>query len=109
MKKIFKSFVPWCVLISALEIYMHQIGQDSFSIILIGLNPLLGSITNSDILVAIMNSGTEIPCNTVAGSISIYWYIGSVITFILYGATIDLVRFKYYRANRGKNKKQSLF
>lgn len=94
MKKILKSFTFWCLLIGVFEIYMHQVGQDSFSIILMGFNPILSCISNSEAIVAIMNSGIQIPCNTVAGSISIYWYVGSLMTFILYGAIIDFIKVK---------------
>ncbi len=44
MKKIFKSFTLWFVIVAILEIYMHQIGQDSKSIVLIYLNPVLRTI-----------------------------------------------------------------
>ena len=47
MKKIMKSFTFWCLIISVIEIFMHQIGQDSKSIVLIGFNPLLNMIADS--------------------------------------------------------------
>lgn len=94
MKKILKSFTFWCVLIAIFEIYMHQSGQDSYSLILIALNPILYWMCESKPIQLIMNSGIEIPCNTVAGSISVYWYIGSLITFMLYGGIIDFIRYK---------------
>lgn len=94
MKKILKSFTFWCIFISLLEIYIHQIGGDSFSTILIGLNPILSYICHSEPLQLIMNSGMTISCNTVSGDISIYWYIGSLITFALYGGIIDFIKYK---------------
>lgn len=48
MKKIIKSFTSWFFLIALFEIYMHQIGQDSKSIVLIGLNPILSIISRVD-------------------------------------------------------------
>lgn len=48
MKKIIKSFTFWFFLIALFEIYMHQIGQDSKSIVLIGLNPILSIISRVD-------------------------------------------------------------
>lgn len=94
MKKIFTSFTFWLLILSLFLIYIHQIGQDSFNIILIGLNPILSFISNFKEATIIMDSGLHIPCNTVAGSISLYWYIGVVITFLLYGALIDLIKAK---------------
>ncbi|PYG89576.1 hypothetical protein LY28_00796 [Ruminiclostridium sufflavum DSM 19573] len=71
---------------------MHQIGQDSKSIVLIGLNPILSVISNNDSLLAFMNSGMELPCRTIMGSISVYWYIASILSFIVYGGILDFIR-----------------
>lgn len=99
IKKIFKSFIFYCVLLSFIEIFMHQIGQDSKRIVLIGFNPILDSLANSPYMLNFMNSGLQLACNDIVGSISIYWYIGSVITFVLYGMILDTI--KYY-IKRGK-------
>ncbi|MEG1647736.1 MAG: hypothetical protein RR325_03115 [Bacilli bacterium] len=72
---------------------MHQIGQDSKNIVLIGLNPILHMISNSEgVIFDFMQSGLSISCDTIVGHISIYWYIGSVLTFIVYGIILDGIR-----------------
>lgn len=92
MKKIIKSFTFCFLLIVLFEIYMHQIGQDSKSIILISLNPILSIISDTDSFFVFMNSGMQIPCRTITGSISIYWYIASILSFLIYGIILDLIR-----------------
>ena len=94
MKKLFKSFTFWFVILAILEIYSHQIGQDSKSIVLIYLNPILRMISRWDAGSTFMNSGLLVPCDTILGNISIYWYIGSVVTFAIYGLVLD--GFKYF-------------
>ena len=72
---------------------MHQIGQDSKSIVLIRFNPLLNIIADSQgPLYSLMDSGLQVPCNTMTGQISIYWYIGLVLTFLLYGIVLDGIK-----------------
>lgn len=93
MKKLFKSFTFWFVIIAILEIYMHQIGQDSKSIILIYLNPILRMISHSDAGIAFMNSGLQVSSDTIMGQISVYWYIGSVVSFAIYGILLDGFRY----------------
>lgn len=93
MKKLFKSFVFWFVILAILEIYMHQTGQDSKSIILIYLNPILRIISRSDVGSDFMNSGLQVPSGTITGHISIYWYIISVVTFIIYGLILEGFRY----------------
>lgn len=92
MKKIVKSFTFWFLLIALFEIYMHQIGQDSKSIVLIGLNPILSIISRTDSFLVFMDSGMQIPCRTIMGSISIYWYIASILSFLIYGIILDLIK-----------------
>ncbi|MBY2478835.1 MULTISPECIES: hypothetical protein [Clostridioides] len=92
MKKIVKSFTFWFLLIALFEIYMHQIGQDSKSIVLISLNPILSIISRTDSFLVFMDSGMQIPCRTIMGSISIYWYIASILSFLIYGIILDLIR-----------------
>lgn len=58
LKKAMKSFTFWCLIISVFEIFMHQIGQDSKSIVLIGFNPILNIISDSQgFLYNFMGSG----------------------------------------------------
>lgn len=93
MKKIIRSFTFWCLIVSVFEIFMHQIGQDSKSIVLIQFNPLLNMIADSyGSFYHFMNSGWQMPCNTITGHISIYWHIGSVVTFLFYGMVLDGTR-----------------
>ena len=93
MKKVIKSFTFWLLLIAVLEIIMHQIGQDSKSIVLIRFNPILNMIADSDgFLHNLIESGSHIPCNTISGQISIYWYLGSVLTLTIYGALFDCIK-----------------
>ena len=93
MKKAFKSFTFWFVVLSLLVILQHQIGMDPKSIILIGFNPILKNFSYSDVLSTFMNSGFNVACKTIAGSISIYWYIGSVLTLAFYGFVLDLIKY----------------
>ena len=98
MKKIMKSFTFWCIVISIFEIFMHQVGQDSKSIVLIGFNPVLKMIANTQgTLYNLMDSGCQVSCNTIVGQISIYWYIGSVVTFMFYGSILDGIKMLYRR------------
>lgn len=94
MKKIMKSFIFWCIVISIFEIFMHQVGQDSKSIVLIRFNPVLKMIANTQgTLYTLMDSDWQVSCNTIVGQISIYWYIGSVVTFMFYGIVLDGLKF----------------
>ena len=92
MKKILKSFTFWFILIALFEIYMHQVGRDSKSIVLISLNPILSMISHSDKGLIFMNSGMKISCGTITGSISVYWYIASVVTWLVYGVVFDAIK-----------------
>lgn len=98
MKKIIKSFTFWCMVIAIFEVCMHQIGQDSKSILLIGCNPLLKMIADTrGALFALMESGWQLSCDTIAGQISVYWYIGSLVTFMFYGLVLDGIKVLYRR------------
>lgn len=92
IEKIMKSFTFWCLIFSFFEIFMHQIGQDSKSIVLIRLNPLLNVIADQDTLYNLMDLGWQVPCNTITGQISVYWYIGAVLTFLFYGIVLDKIK-----------------
>lgn len=99
MKKMAKTFSFWFVILALVGIYMHQIGQDSKSIVLISINPILRTISRNYTLCNRFNSGMQITCNTITGYISIYWYIGSVITFFIYGLFLDGIRIILKRIN----------
>ena len=84
---------------------MHQIGQDSKSIVLVRFNPLLNIIVDlQGSLYYLMESGWQVSCNTIAGQISIHWYIGAVLTFLLYGIILDGINMLFGKFRR-KNKK----
>jgi len=100
MKKIVKSFTFWFLAASALCIILHQIGQDSKNIILIGFNPILNLLSSSDAANTFVNSGIAVKCATIEGSISIYWYIASVLTMAFYGMVLDAVRCMVKKAKR---------
>ena len=100
MKKIFKSFTFWFTTASVLCIILHWIGQDSKSVILIGFNPILNLLSQSEATNTFMNSGLVVDCKAIAGSISIYWYIGSVLTMAFYGVVLDVIKRMLLRAKR---------
>jgi hypothetical protein len=85
----FKSFSFWFVVLSALVIVSHQIGRDPKSIVLISLNPILNLISDSEAGRQFMNLGPKIAIRTIIGEISIYWYIGSLVSFLMYGLLLD--------------------
>lgn len=47
-----------------------------------------------------MGYGRQVPCNTITGQISIYWYIGSVLTFLFYGIVLDGIKMPFHKLNR---------
>lgn len=93
MKRILKSCTFWSIILSACVIWQHQIGRDSKSIVLISLNPILNALAMDDVTRTFMNSGFSVPCNTITGEISIYWYIASFLTFLSFGMILDLIRY----------------
>lgn len=103
MKKILKSFTFWFVIFAIGGIYLHQIGRDSKSIALIYLNPVLNMISRSDMGAAFMNTGMQVAARTIAGHISVYWYIASILSFVLYGLILDGIKALFKRIwNRTK-------
>ena len=104
MKKILKSFVFWGMIIGLAIIILHQLGYDSKSMVLISLNPILSIFASSDGFLDFMNSGYQVHCRNLIGgnTISIYWYIGSFLTFILYGGVIDIVRLAVKKSRKEK-------
>jgi len=107
LKRIFKSFTFWLIVISLFGILLHQIGQDSKSIVLIGFNPILKTLSYSDAVREFMNSGFAVKCETIAGEISIYWYIGSVITLAFYGFILDLLKCFIVKINKRRCRRGS--
>lgn len=108
MNKVVKSFTFWFMLIAVFEIIMHQIGQDSKNIVLIGFNPILNMIAGSNGFINnFMQSGLQISCNTIVGQISIYWYIGSFLTFGVYGGILDLIKWGVKKAHNREIKQET--
>lgn len=99
MKKILKTFTFWFILLSIFIIVQHQIGYDSKSITLIGLNPILVKLPYD-----LMDTGPQIAANTIAGSISLYWYIACVLSFILYGLIFDFIKLQIAKKRKKRNK-----
>ncbi|PKM73702.1 MAG: hypothetical protein CVU91_01195 [Firmicutes bacterium HGW-Firmicutes-16] len=104
MKKILTSFTFWLVVMAGIVIWMHQIGQDSKSIILISLNPFLSALSKSEVSRTFMNSGPLVPCHTIMGEISLYWYIASFLSFTLIGIIVDILRHLIRKTLRNTNK-----
>ena len=88
-KKPFSISLTFCFFIlSLLIIANHYFGVDSKGIILIGLNPILKGISYTEFGTNVLSNGPTI----VAGGISIYWYIAHLVTFVLYGAVLDVIK-----------------
>lgn len=109
MRRIVNSFTFWALILSIVVIIMHQIGQDSKSIILIGLNPILELMSKSEACNKFMNSGMKVGCASIEGEISILWYIGAVITNLIYGVVLDLAKEickKVYHSEEGVHRSE---
>lgn len=106
MKKVLKSFTFWLFLVSLLVIYWHQVGKDSKSITLIYMNPILNLLSLSKEGSAFMDTGTKLECRTILGEISIYWYIGCVITHLFYGIVLDFLKWGYHKLYQIGDKKE---
>lgn len=91
MKKIKKSFSFNFILVSLIMIFTHYIGVDPHGIVLFGLNPILGGLRYTKFADRVINAGPHITCGSLAGYISIYWYLAHFITFALYGMVLDFV------------------
>lgn len=109
MKRIIKSFMFWGAILSLLVILVQQLGYDSKSISLIYLNPILNALTNNEATLSFMQTGYPVSCrNLVAGNtISIYWYIGSMVTCLFYGGVLDLMRFGLKKLLHSSRKKST--
>lgn len=91
MKKITHTFTFWFFILSLFIIFMNIIGQDAKNLILIGFNPLLNRLPYD-----MMNNGIQIPNHSISGSISIYWYLASIISMCLYGLFLDFLRYLHH-------------
>lgn len=107
IKKIFKLFTTYFVLLSLLIIYAHYKGQDSIGLILFGLNPILYNLRYTDFANEFLNTGPTITCGSLAGEISIYWYVAHLFSFVIYGLIIDTMRL-IIKIFKNAKKKESL-
>jgi len=82
MKKIYKTFTFYFVIIGIIVVVLNVIGQDDMNILMIGLNPILNMLDDSKVIRDFMNSGSYL------------WHIASIITNILYGLIFDYIRVK---------------
>lgn len=88
MKKFYKTFTFYFVIIGIIIVVLNILGQDDMNIFMIGLNPILNLLDNSKAVRDFMNSNTY------------FWHIASLITNILYGLILDFIRIKM---KNGKN------
>lgn len=86
------SFTLCFMILSLLIIAIHYFGMDGRGIILIGLNPMLKSISFTEFGLNVISKGPAIAANTAAGGFSVYWYIAHLLTFVLYGAVLDVIQ-----------------
>lgn len=82
MKKIYKTFTFYFVIIGIIVVLLNVLNMDDMNILMIGLNPILNILDDSSVICDFMNSGNYL------------WHIASFITNVLYGVIIDFVRIK---------------
>ena len=82
MKKTYKTFTFYFVIIGVIILLINVLGFDDMNILMIGLNPLLNLLDNSKTICDFMNSGNYL------------WHIASIITNIIYGLVLDFIRIK---------------
>ncbi|MTI64976.1 MAG: hypothetical protein FH753_00040 [Firmicutes bacterium] len=92
MKRVFKSFTFYFLLLSLIIIYINLIGRDSKNILLIYFNPLLNELAHIDSLRDFLNSGPPINSNSFSMGTTLFWYIGNFITCIFYGLFLDGIK-----------------
>ena len=82
MKKFYKSFTFYFVILGILVVILNVLEFDDMNILMIGLNPILNILDDSSAICDFMNSGNYL------------WHIASIITNILYGLILDFIRVK---------------
>lgn len=87
MKNFYKTFTFYFIIISVIIVVLNILGQDDMNILMIGLNPLLNLLDNSQVVCDFMNSGNYL------------WHIASIITNIIYGIVLDFIRIRIKRSN----------
>jgi len=87
MKKFYKTFTFYFIIISVIIVTLNILGQDDMNIFMIGLNPLLNLLDNSKVICDFMNSSNYL------------WHIASIITNIIYGLVLDFIRIRIKKSN----------
>lgn len=87
MKKFYKTFTFYFIIISVIIVTLNILGQDDMNIFMIGLNPLLNLLDNSKVICDFMNSSNYL------------WHIASIITNIIYGLVLDFIRIRIKKCN----------
>lgn len=82
MKKIYKTFTFYFILIGIVVVLLNVLGIDDMNIFMIGFNPILNLLDDSKAIRDFMNSGSYL------------WQIASFITNVLYGLILDFIRIK---------------
>jgi len=82
MKKFYKTFTFYFVIIGIIVVLLNVSGIDDMNIFMIGLNPILNLLDDSEVIRDFMNSGSYL------------WHIASIMTNILYGIILDVIRVK---------------
>lgn len=82
MKKFYKSFTFYFLIIGILVVVLNILEFDDMNLFMIGLNPILNLLDNSKVIRDLMNSGNYL------------WHIASFLTNILYGLILDFIRIK---------------
>lgn len=82
MKKIYKTFTFYFVIIGIIVVLLNVLDMDDMNILMIGLNPILNILDDSSAICDFMNSGSYL------------WHIASFITNVLYGLILDFIRIK---------------
>jgi len=82
MKKFYKTFTFYFIIIGIVIVLLNVLGMDDMNIFMIGLNPILNLLDNSKTICDFMNSGNYL------------WHFASLITNIIYGVILDYIRIK---------------
>jgi len=82
MKKIYKTFTFYFTIIGIIFVILNITGIDDIKFFMIGLNPILNLLDNSNVICDFMNSSNYL------------WHISCIITNILYGLILDFIRIK---------------
>lgn len=82
MKKFYKTFTFCFVILSIVVVILNIAGKDEMNILMIGLNPVLNLIDNSNSISEFMSS------------YNYAWHIASIITNLLYGLLLDYIKCK---------------